>query len=129
MSSFQERLDQLRLDQSSVHPSAVQNLDSEINRMGAFPLNGNPADPYIQGANNVISAYKKMLRSLMPSYPTYCQDILRLGIACVLWGGVRSRRAREAEKTKGGEYVVLFVVSDCSIVDQVETTQLIIDIS
>ncbi|KAM7454933.1 hypothetical protein BLSTO_04311 [Blastocystis sp. subtype 1] len=115
VSSFQERLDQLRLDQSTVHPSAVQNLDSEINRTGAFPLNGNAENPYIQGANNVISAYKKMLRSLMPSYPTYFQDILRLAIA----------RAREAEKTQGGEYVVLFVVSDCSIVDQVETTQLI----
>ena len=119
VSSFQERLDQLRLDQSTVHPSAVQNLDSEINRTGAFPLNGNAENPYIQGANNVISAYKKMLRSLMPSYPTYFQDILRLAIA----------RAREAEKTQGGEYVVLFVVSDCSIVDQVETTQLIIDAS
>lgn len=81
MSSFQERLDQLRLDQSTVHPSAVQNLDSEINRTGAFPLNGNAENPYIQGANNVISAYKKMLRSLMPSYPTYFQDILRLAIA------------------------------------------------
>ena len=77
----------------------------------------------------MISAYKKMLRSLMPSYPTYFQDILRLAIACGLWRGVRRRRAREAEKTKGGEYVVLFLVSDCSIVDQVETTQLIIDIS
>ena len=81
VSSFQERLDQLRLDQSTVHPSAVQNLDSEINRTGAFPLNGNAENPYIQGANNVISAYKKMLRSLMPSYPTYFQDILRLAIA------------------------------------------------
>ena len=66
---------------STVHPSAVQNLDSEINRTGAFPLNGNAENPYIQGANNVISAYKKMLRSLMPSYPTYFQDILRLAIA------------------------------------------------
>ena len=48
------------------------------------------------------------------------------------WVRARSvtyRRAKEAEKCKGREYVVLFIVSDCCIVDQVETTQLIIDIS
>lgn len=49
MSSFQERLDQLRLDQSTVHPSAVQNLDSEINRTGAFPLNGQRGEPVHPG--------------------------------------------------------------------------------
>lgn len=37
------------------------------------------------------------------------------------------RRAREAQATNGKEYVVLFLVSDCCIVDQVETTRLIVE--
>ena len=38
-------------------------------------------------------------------------------------------RAREAEKTNGKEYIVLVVVSDCCIVDQVETARLIVEAS
>ena len=129
VSSFKEKLDKLKLDQSHIRPSARHNLESTLCTQEAFPLNGNPKSPQIQGTDAVISAYRKMLRSLMPSYPTYFQDILKLGIEWVRARSVTYRRAKEAEKCKGREYVVLFIVSDCCIVDQVETTQLIIDIS
>ena len=129
VSSFKEKLDKLKLDQSHIRPSARHNLESTLCTQEAFPLNGNPKSPQIQGTDAVISAYRKMLRSLMPSYPTYFQDILKLGIEWVRARSVTYRRAKEAEKCKGREYVVLFIVSDCCIVDQVETTQLIIEIS
>ena len=129
VSSFKEKLDKLKLDQSHIRPSARHNLESTLCTQEAFPLNGNPKSPQIQGTDAVISAYRKMLRSLMPSYPTYFQDILKLGIEWVRARSVTYRRAKEAEKCKGREYVVLFIVSDCCIVDQVKTTQLIIDIS
>lgn len=129
VSSFKEKLDKLKLDQSHIRPSARHNLESTLCTQEAFPLNGNPKSPQIQGTDAVISAYRKMLRSLMPSYPTYFQDILKLGIEWARARSVTYRRAKEAEKCKGREYVVLFIVSDCCIVDQVETTQLIIDIS
>lgn len=39
------------------------------------------------------------------------------------------RRAKEAEATHGKEYVVLIIVSDCCIIDQVETTRMIVEAS
>ena len=39
------------------------------------------------------------------------------------------RRAKEAETKKGKEYVVLILLSDCGIVDQVETARLVIEAS
>ena len=38
-------------------------------------------------------------------------------------------RAKEAEKTNGKEYIVLVIVSDCCIVDEVETTRMLVEAS
>lgn len=87
--------------------------------MTLFPMNGNPSNPSIYSLENVIKCYRRMLKHSKPSYPTYFQHILKKGI----------ERAKEAEATKGKDYVVLVLVSDCSIVDEVETTRLIVEAS
>lgn len=42
---------------------------------------------------------------------------------------MKCRHAKKAAETKGKEYIVLILLSDCCIVDQVETARLIVEIS
>lgn len=42
---------------------------------------------------------------------------------------MKRRHAKKAAETKGKEYIVLILLSDCCIVDQVETARLIVEIS
>ena len=99
--------------------NSTRDFESKELSLELFPLNGNQNNPYIHGVNGVLKAYRSMVKNLLPSYPTYFQHILKEGI----------RRAKKAEETHGKEYVVLILISDCCIVDQVETLRLVVEAS
>ena len=99
--------------------NSSRDFESKELSLELFPLNGNQDNPYIHGVNGVLKAYRSMVKNLLPSYPTYFQHILKEGI----------RRAKKAEETHGKEYVVLILISDCCIVDQVETLRLVVEAS
>ncbi|KNB45277.1 hypothetical protein JH06_2314 [Blastocystis sp. subtype 4] len=107
------------LKENTTPQTETKDFESAELSVELFPMNGNPSDPYIHGTNAVLKAYRAMVKNLLPSYPTYFQHILRKAI----------ERAKEAETKKGKEYVVLILLSDCGIVDQVETARLVIEAS
>ena len=107
------------LKEQSSFANSTRDFESKELSLELFPLNGNQSNPYIHGVNGVLKAYRSMVKNLLPSYPTYFQHILKEGI----------RRAKKAEETHGKEYVVLILISDCCIVDQVETLRLVVEAS
>ena len=127
---LQTSVEKLRAESNYLSRANIdQNLESEELSVPMFPMNGNPRNPYIHGIDNILKIYRRMLRSVMPSYPTYFQHVISEAIKYSFASHMNRRQAKKAAETKGKEYVVLILLSDCCIVDQVETARLIVEIS
>lgn len=77
MKLLQTSVEKLRAESSYLSRVNIdQNLESEELSVPLFPMNGNHRNPYIHGIDNILKAYRRMLRSVMPSYPTYFQHVI-----------------------------------------------------
>ena len=77
MKELQKNLNKLKAEAAYLsHATANQNLESEELSVPLFPMNGNLRNPYIKGTENILKMYRRMLRNLMPSYPTYFQHAI-----------------------------------------------------
>lgn len=77
MKLLKTQVEKLRAESSYLSRANIdQNLESEELAVTLFPMNGNPRNPYIHGIDNILKIYRRMLRSVMPSYPTYFQHVI-----------------------------------------------------
>ena len=77
MKLLQASVEKLRAESNYLSRVNIdQNLESEELSVPLFPMNGNHRNPYIHGIDNILKAYRRMLRSVMPSYPTYFQHVI-----------------------------------------------------
>lgn len=77
MKLLKTQVEKLRAESTYLSRANIdQNLESEELAVTLFPMNGNPRNPYIHGIDNILKIYRRMLRSVMPSYPTYFQHVI-----------------------------------------------------
>jgi len=82
-----------------------------------FPINGNPAAPEIFGIDNIVAMYKKSLRSIKLSGPTFFAPLLEQFLSYVRSLG------------NSPVYNIMFILTDGAILDMPRTKDLLVELS